>query len=68
MLNITEIRKYIDVAVEMFLQLYPKTVVPQIVVCPASRRNIIRNRTLKECGLEYKDDDRGTAAEVISGP
>ncbi len=68
MLNITEIEKYIDVAVEMFLQLYPDAIVPQIVVCPASRRNIIRNRTLKECGLEYKDDDRETGAEVISGP
>ncbi len=68
MLNITEIRKYIDVAVGIFLDKYPNVIVPPFVVCPASRRNIVREKVLKDCGLDFKEDDRGTEAEVITGP
>lgn len=68
MLNITEIKTYINKATERFQKVFTDFEPPKIVVVPASRRQAVRNKVLKECGLDYKEDLYGTDAEVIDGP
>ena len=68
MLNITEIKTYIKKATERFQKVFTDFEPPKIVVVPASRRQAVRNKVLKECGLDYKEDLYGTDAEVIDGP
>lgn len=66
MLTITEIKNYIEQAKNIFIEKYPDIKVPKIVVCPVSRRQIIRNKVFQECGAT-KEDSYGTEGEVISG-
>ena len=68
MFNITEIKTYINKAVDRFEKVFIGFELPKIVVVPASRRQAVRNKVLSECGLEYKEDLYGTDAEVIDGP
>lgn len=68
MLNVTEIKTYINKAVEHFEKVFKDFEPPKIVVVPASRRQAVRNKVLRECGLGYKEDVYGTDAEVIDGP
>lgn len=68
MLRITEIKIYGDKAIERFKELFIGFEPPKIVVVSASRRQAVRNKVLRECGLDYKEDLYGTDAEVIDGP
>lgn len=68
MLNITEIKTYINKAIERFRKVFTDFEPPKIVVVSVSRRHAVRNRVLRECGLDYKEDLYGTDAEVIDGP
>ena len=68
MLNMTEIKTYINKAVGRFEKSFTSFEPPKIVVVPASRRQAVRNKVLRECGLGYKEDLYGTDAEVIDGP
>ena len=68
MLNITEIKTYINKADERFKEVFTDFEPPKIVVIPASKRQDVRNNVLRECGLDYKEDLYGTDAEVIDGP
>ena len=68
MFNITEIKTYINKAVDRFEKVFIGFELPKIVVVPASRRQAVRNKVFSECGLEYKEDLYGTDAEVIDGP
>ena len=68
MRNITEIKTSINKAVEHFEKDFKDFEPPKIVVVPASRRQSVRNKVLRECGLDYKEDLYGTDAEVIDGP
>lgn len=67
MLSITLIKKSIDDAVNVFSNKFTAFNIPVIRVCPASRRKVVRDKILEECGV-YKEDSYGTEAEVISGP
>lgn len=67
MLKISEIKEYITTAIKLFLEEYPDFSVPEIVVCPSSRRKEARDKIIAECGLESKEDIYGTDAEVIIG-
>lgn len=53
---------------EHFQEVFPDFEPPKIVVISASRREVAREKGLKECGLDYKEDMYGTDAEVINGP
>ena len=68
MLRITEIKIYGDKAIERFKELFIGFEPPKIVVVSASKRQAVRNKVLRECGLDYKEDLYGTDAEVIDGP
>lgn len=68
MLNITEIKTYINKSIERFEAVFKGFESPKIVVIPASRRQAVRNKVLRECGIDYKEDLYGTDAEVIDGP
>ncbi len=68
MLNISEIKTCINKAIERFNEVFPCIEPPKVVVIPASRRQIVRNKVLRDCGLVYKEDLYGTDAEVIDGP
>ena len=68
MLNITEIKTCINKAIERFRKVFTDFEPPKIVVVPASKRQVVRNKVLRECGLDYKEDLYGTDAEVIDGP
>jgi len=68
MLNISEIKTYINKAIERFNEIFPGIEPPKVVVIPASRRQAVRNKVLCTCGLDYKEDLYGTDAEVIDGP
>ena len=67
MLNITQIKTYINKAIERFNGVFTDFELPQIVVIPVSRRQAIRNKVLRECGLYYKEDLYDIDAEVIDG-
>lgn len=67
MLSMTLIKKCIDDAVNIFSEKFTAFDIPVIKVCPASRRKVVRDKILEECGV-YKEDSYGTEAEVISGP
>ena len=68
MLKITEIKMYKDKALKRFVGIFTGFKSPKIVVVPASKRQAVRCKVLRECGLEYKEDLYGTDAEVIDGP
>lgn len=68
MLKITEIKTHINKATKRFQEVFIGFETPKIVVVPASRRQAAREKVLKECGLDYKEDIYGTDAEVIDGP
>lgn len=68
MLNITEIKKHIANAIDIFNEYFDGFEAPKIVVVSASRRQAIRNKVLQECGVPYKEDVYGTDGEVIDGP
>jgi len=68
MINITEIKTYINKAIERFRKVFIDFEPPKIVVVSASRRPAVRNKVLRECGLDYKEDLYGMDAEVIDGP
>lgn len=67
MLSMTLIKRCIDDAVNIFSNKFTAFNIPTIRVCPASRRKIVRDKILEECGID-KEDSYGTEAEVISGP
>lgn len=66
MLTINEIKDNIEQAKNIFIAKYPDVKVPKIVVCPALRRQFVRNKVLQECGAK-KEDSYGTEGEVVSG-
>ena len=68
MLTITEIKSYISEAITKYQSVYVGADIFPITVCPSSRRQAVRDRVIKECGLDYKEDLYGTDAEVIDGP
>lgn len=68
MLKIIEIKMYKDKALKRFVGIFTGFKSPKIVVVPASKRQAVRCKVLRECGLEYKEDLYGTDAEVIDGP
>lgn len=68
MLNITEIKKYIANAIDIFNEYFDDFEAPKIVVVSASRRQAVRNKALQECGVPHKEDVYGTDGEVIDGP
>lgn len=68
MLKIAEIRVYKDKAIERFKEVFAGFDPPKIVVVPTSKRQAVRCKVLRECGLDYKEDLYGTDAEVIDGP
>lgn len=68
MLKITEIKIYVDKAKKRFTESFIGFESPKIVVVPASKRQAVRCKVLRECGLDYKEDLYGTDAEVIDGP
>ena len=67
MFNITEIKTSINKAIERFQKVFTDFEPPKIVVIPASKRQAVRNKVLRECGIDYKEDLYGTDAEVIDG-
>lgn len=54
MLNITEIKTCINKAIERFRKVFTDFEPPKIVVVPASKRQVVRNKVLRECGLDYE--------------
>lgn len=68
MLNITKIKIYVDKAKKRFIEIFTGFDPPKIVVVPTSKRQAVRCKVLRECGLDYKEDLYGTDAEVIDGP
>lgn len=68
MLKNAEIRVYKDKAIERFKEVFTGFDPPKIVVVPTSKRQAVRCKVLRECGLDYKEDLYGTDAEVIDGP
>lgn len=67
MLTITNIKRYIEEAIEQFKEYSPTIEFPPIVVCPSANRANARAKILSDCGLDYKEDSLSMLGEVISG-
>lgn len=68
MLRISEIKEYIDEAVDVFKSVYPMAEIPEFIICSPKRAKSIREQAVRECGAINKEFSTTVEAEVIWGP